>query len=295
MKTRWSIFSGLLVVGVSTGCGSGSEGGLPTSAPTKVELLAKEGFHNVGAVAASPDGKRFYAAAYTDDGQAAVFAVDATDESVQALYTGPPLLYPSDVATSCSGKKLFVSDMGLGTMTDQTGEFDDLDQDPPPLTGGIHVLASDGSSIQELSATGILRAAGMVVSVDCKTALRSRLDRRERARGVHGADRRRMRPRCCTPAPAGLPTGIHVDAEAGGLGDGPRCARRAGRGILFAIDGDGKARPSSPGLGMGRHGGVSLAPGGVTAVIPSTTATARSQLLTANTESGEQRPSTRPT
>ena len=62
----------------------------------------------------------------------------------------------------------------------------------------------------------------------------------------------------------------------------------SGDGMLFAVTPEGDISEVVGGLGMGRHGGVSLVPAGVTAAIPTyNEATQKTELIVANTESGE--------
>jgi sugar lactone lactonase YvrE len=286
MNRRCMIVSGLLVTSALSGCGA-SEDALPTSPHTKVELVADEGFRNAGAVAASPDGETFYVAAHTEDDRPAVFAVNAKSGAVEPLHAGPPLLYPSDLATSCDGDEVFVSDMGLGEVPDDENAFADLEDQPRLQLGGIHVLASDGSSIDALEAKGIGRAAGLVVSTDCSTLY------------VTGWTEAGMPAVFTVPvtggsasvlyegAPLVSPTGVHVDAQSVAWVMDHLARSDDGEGMLFAIDGEGSITEVAAGLAMGRHGGVSLTPGGTTAVIPVDDEISGPRLVTANTESGE--------
>lgn len=286
MNRRWLHASGLLVMGALAGCGA-SDDALPTSPPTKVELVADEGFRNAGAVAASPDGETFYVAAHTEDDEPAVFAVNAKRGSVEPLHAGPPLLYPSDLATSCDGDEIFVSDMGIGAAPDEENAFSDLEDGPSLAVGGIHVLSADGASIARLEAAGIARAAGLVVSVDCSTLY------------VTGWSDAGMPAVFTVPvgggsatvlyegAPLVSPTGVHVDAASVAWVMDHMARSDDGEGMLFAIDREGSITEVAAGLAMGRHGGVSLTPGGVTAVIPVDDGITGPKLITANTESGE--------
>ena len=288
MKRRWRYAPGILVAGTLAGCGA-SEDALPTSPPSKVELVADEGFRNAGAVAASPDGETFYVAAHTEDDKPAIFAVKAKSGSVEPLHAGPPLLYPSDLATSCDGDEIFVSDMGLGQAPEAEEEnaFADLEDSATLPLGGIHVLSADGSSIESLQAKGIARAAGVVVSVDCSTLY------------VTGWTEAGMPAVFTVPvsggsasvlyegAPLVSPTGVHVDAASVAWVMDHMARSDDGEGMLFAIDSEGSITEVAAGLAMGRHGGVSLTPGGVTAVIPVDDGFTGPKLITANTESGE--------
>jgi hypothetical protein len=62
-----------------------------------------------------------------------------------------------------------------------------------------------------------------------------------------------------------------------------------GEGMLFAITLEGEISDVAGGLAMGRIGGVSLVPGGLTAVIPVNTEGGKGQLITANTETAEKK------
>jgi hypothetical protein len=83
------------------------------------------------------------------------------------------------------------------------------------------------------------------------------------------------------------PTGVHVDAQSVAWVMDHLARSDDGEGMLFAIDGEGSITEVAAGLAMGRHGGVSLTPGGTTAVIPVDDEISGPRLVTANTESGE--------
>jgi hypothetical protein len=266
------------------GCG-GSGDALPATPPTRVELLAKEGFNNAGAVSASPDGTTFYTAAHTDDDQPAIFAVHTKDGSVEALHAGAPLLYPSDLATNCEGNEIFVSDMGVGVVEDDETATD-LEDALLPASGGIHVLAADGSAIRPLTATGLSRAAGLALSVDCTTLYATGWTEEGQPAvftvPVEGGNAKVL----YEGAPLVSPTGVHVDANAVAWVMDHMARNDAGEGMLFAVDDGGGITEVSGGLAMGRHGGVSVTPGGVTAVIPVDDFVAGPMIITANTETG---------
>ena len=87
-------------------------------------------------------------------------------------------------------------------------------------------------------------------------------------------------------APLVSPTGIHVDEDGVAWVMDHLAASASGTGMLFSIDKEGNIAEVASGLSMGRHGGVSLAPGGTTAVIPVGDEIAGSRLITANTKTG---------
>lgn len=275
-------FSG--AIATVLGCGSGGGDSLPTGAPTTLERIADDGFTNAGAVAVSPDGETFYVSAYGEANAPTIFALDVASQALDVLHAGAPLLYPSDVATSCDGDTLFVADMGL-----QAGEYEiggSETAEPRKRDGGIYTLRTDGGAPQQLAATGIARAAGVVVGTGCDTlyiggwtdAGVPAVFRLPTAGGsavvVHEG------------APLVSPAGIHVDADgvAWVMDHGAR--GKDGEGSLFAIDAAGKVSQVLSGVGMGRIGGVSLVPGGETAVIPASDGEGKSFLLTANTKTG---------
>lgn len=278
MKTKLAVLP-TVALGLSLGCGVNVADLLPKTPPTKVEPLTSDGLHNIGGVASSPDGETFYALAFDDDNNPGVFRAKASDGAVEPLYVGEPLLYPSDIAVSCDGTRVFVSDMGLGSSMSEFGE------DLTEAAGGVHVINTDSGELASFSAEGISRAAGLIVSTDCKTLF------------VTGYSDMGMPALFTVPVEGGSvstiaegsplvsPTGVHVDEnniawvmDHLARGDG-------GEGMLFAIDLDGNVSEVVSGLGMGRHGGVSLVPGGTTAVIPvRNDLTGESTLITANTE-----------
>jgi len=282
MHNAKTILSGLLAITAVAGCNSGTDQALPTTAPTKVELLADSGFRHAGAVESSPDGTMFYAAAFDDEDRPGVFSIDTQSGAVTPMHVGEPMLYPSDMAMSCDGASLYVADQGLGVPDSEFGD----PTEPLGQAGGIHVLSTLDSSLSMLSTTGIERAAGVVVSTDCDTlfvtgwtdagpALFTVSVDGGAATVIHEGE------------PLVSPTGVHVDEAnvAWVMDHGAR--NDSGEGLLFAITLEGDVSEVVGGLGMGRHGGVSLVPGGTTAVIPVRTDNGQSQLVTANTQTGD--------
>lgn len=282
MHNATHITSGLLAIMVVAGCNSDADQGLPTTAPTKVELLTDTGFRHAGAVEASPDGTMFYTAAFDDEDRPGVFSVDASTGAVKPLHVGEPLLYPGDLAMSCDGARLFVAEQGLGVPDSEFGD----PIEPLGQPGGVFVLSTADGSLSRLEASGIQRAAGVVVSTDCDTLFVTGWTETGPALftvPVGGGSATVVHE----GAPLVSPTGVHVDEASiawvmdhGARNDG-------GEGLLFAITLEGDVSEVVGGLGMGRHGGVSLVPGGTTAVIPVRTGHGQSQLVTANTQTGD--------
>lgn len=267
-----------------TGSSGGDPDGLPDTAPTVIELLADAGFQDASAIAAAPDGDAFYFAAYDEAGAPGIFAVDL-DGTVTALHVGAPLAYPSDITVTCDGSTLLVSDVGGASSIDATQAFEETADEIP---GGIFSLSPEGGTPQPFSAQGVARAAGVIVSVDCAEVYVSGYT----AEGVPAVFRAPVEGGAATVihegAPLVAPTGIHVDAnDVAWVMDHHARSASGAEGLLFAIDDAGTVEEVVSGLGMGRHGGVSLAPGGVTAVIPVTDVlSGGARLVTANTEDG---------
>lgn len=284
MHRSFTTTPALLALLAAAGCTTdGGEQSLPTTPPTKVELVTDAGFRHAGAVESSPDGTTFYAAAYDEQDRPGIFAIDAQTGSVSPLHVGEPLLYPADLAISCDGSTLYVADQGLGIPDSEFGD----PVEPAPQVGGIHVLSTADGSISSLAADGIERAAGLVMDTECESLF------------VTGTTTMGQPALFTVPAAGGAakvvhegaplvsPTGVHVDAEqvAWVMDHGARNSQ--GEGLLFSITLEGEVGEVVGGLGMGRHGGVSLVPGGTTAVIPVSNERGESELLTANTASGE--------
>lgn len=266
--------------GSSTGDGPQ---GLPEDAPTLIELLADSGFDDASAIAAAPDGSEFYFAAYDETGAPAIFAVDLAGD-VRVLHAGAPLAYPTDITVTCDGGTLLVSDVGGASSIDATQAFEESQEES---LGGIFTLSPRGGAPQPFSASGVARAAGVIVSVDCEDLYVSGYD----AEGVPAVFTAPVEGGAATVlhqgAPLVAPTGIHVDANnVAWVMDHHARAQSGAEGILWAIDESGDVQEVVAGLGMGRHGGVSLAPGGVTAIIPVSDDLGGSRLVTANTEDG---------
>ena len=282
MNHATRIMTGLLALAAVVGCNSDPTGS--PAKPTKVELLTDSGFRQAGAVESSPDGKTFYVAAYDDMGRPTVFSVDVDSKELSALHSGEPFLYPSDLAMSCDGSTLFVADTGVGVPDSEIGDpSEQLGQ-----AGGVHMLSTADGSLTRLDTPGISRAGGIVVSVDCETLY------------VAGWTDMEVPALFKLPVAGGSPevvyegdplrspTGLHVDANGVAWMMDHLARNESGDGMLFAVTPEGDISEVVGGLGMGRHGGVSLVPAGVTAAIPTyNEATQKTELIVANTESGE--------
>lgn len=276
------IMTGLLALATTVGCNSGPTG-LPTTPPTKVELVADSGFRQAGAVESSPDGTVFYVAAYDDMGRPAVFTVEVDSGDVAPLHAGEPFLYPADLAMSCDGTTLYVADDGVGVPDSEIGDpAESLGQ-----AGGVHVLSTADGSLSRLETTGVGRAAGVVVSVDCETLYIAGYTDMEIPAVFRVPVGGGVTEVIYEGEPLRSPTGMHVDVNGVSWVMDHAARNDSGEGLLFAITGDGELSEVVGGLEMGRHGGVSLVPGGVTAVIPTyNEATRETELITANTETG---------
>ena len=267
----------------SGGSSGGEPNELPDDAPTVIELLADSGFSDASAIAAAPDGSEFYFAAYDASGAPGIFVVDLAGE-VRPLHVGAPLAYPSDVTVTCDGSTLLVSDIGGASNIDATQAFEEGTDE---FLGGIFSLSVEGGDPQPFAATGVARAAGVIVSVDCEYLYISGYTEDGTAAVFTAPVEGGATTVLHQGAPLVAPTGIHVDADdvAWVMDHHARSASGA-EGLLFAIDDCGAVTEVVAGLGMGRHGGVSLAPGGVTAIIPVSDDLGGARLVTANTEDG---------
>lgn len=282
MDHKARIMTGLLALAAVVGCNSGPTG-LPTTPPTKVELVTDTGFRQAGAVESSPDGTIFYVAAYDDMGRPTVFTVEVDSGDVAPLFGGEPFLYPADLAMSCDGATLYVADSGVGVPDSAIGDpAEALGQ-----AGGVHVLGTSDGSLSLLPTTGIGRAAGVVVSVDCETLYIAGWTDMEVPAVFKVPVAGGATEVVYEGEPLRSPTGIHVDVNGVAWVMDHAARNDSGEGLLFAVTGDGEISEVVGGLEMGRHGGVSLVPGGTTAVIPTfNDATRETELITANTETG---------
>lgn len=278
---RWA-FAGL--VAATLGCSGGNES-LPTSAPTSIERVADEGFQNAGAIAVSPDGETFYVLAYDDVGAPNVFSLDVASGGLESLHAGAPILYPSDVATSCDGETLFLTDMGSSA-----GEYDiggsELDVTAKP--GGIYTMSTSGGEPTKIDAEGIASAAGVAVSHDCKSLYVSGWTDAGAPAAFKLPVGGGMVQVLHEGAPFVTPGGIHVDSD-----DVPwmmdfAARGEEGEGTLFAIANDGSVTPALTGVTMGRAGACSLVPGGITAIVPATNGEGKAFLISANTQTGDK-------
>jgi DNA-binding beta-propeller fold protein YncE len=276
------IMTGLLALAAVAGCNSGPTGS--PAKPTKVELVTDTGFRQAGAVESSPDGTTFYAAAYDDTGRPTVFSIDVDSGDVAPLHAGEPFLYPADLAMSCDGSTLYVADTGMGVPDSEIG-------DPAQAlgqAGGVHVLSTADGSVSQLPTSGLARAAGVVVSVDCETLYIAGWTDMEVPAVFKLPVAGGATEVVYEGMPLRSPTGLHVDANGVSWVMDHEARNEQGEGLLFAITPEGEISEVIGGLGMGRHGGVSLVPAGVTAAIPTyNEATKQTELVVANTESGE--------
>jgi DNA-binding beta-propeller fold protein YncE len=271
-------------IAATLGCGSGGNDSLPTSAPTSIERIADEGFTNAGAVAVSPDGETFYILAYDPMGAPTVFSLDVASKTLDALHSGAPTLYPSDVATSCDGETLFVTDMGSAPAETEIGGSDT--DHGAARQGGVYSLASSGGTPTKLEATGIASASGVVVSHDCSSLIVSGFT----AAGAPAVFEMGLAGGATSiiheGAPLMNPGGIHVDAQGVAWVMDFAARGEEGEGSLFAITADGTVTSALSGVTMGRPGAVSLVPGGTTAIVPATNGEGKAFLISANTENG---------
>jgi DNA-binding beta-propeller fold protein YncE len=264
-------------------CGGGSDddngggGGLPTTPPTKIDLLTAEGFKDPLDAVVRHDGREVYFSASTLDepALAAVFRVPVEGGTPIPLHAGAPLGFPSGLVLSCDSSTLWVAD--------QSPTPDDTDSED----GAIYTLSTNGGTPTAFSASGIAVPVGLALSVDCKTLY------------VTGRTPEGTPAVFTVPVGGGSasvlysgdplvsPGGVHVDANGiawvmDHLGMG-----NEGEGALFSIDPAGAIAPVLGNLKSGVTMGVSLVAGGITAVIPTLDETGKATLATANTVTGE--------
>lgn len=253
------------------GCHSSSED-LPTEPPTSVTKVTSGGFTSPTDAVASPDGKTFYFAAYTDDELKAPTIFKTSSEpgsAAEILATGDPMQAPIGLVMSCDGATLYIADMG----------GDD---------GAVFSTPTDGGAITDLGVTGIIRPSGMAMDADCKTMhLTGRTDDARpalfslsidggAASLVYGGD------------PLVSPSGLHIDTDGVSWVMDHLAAGANGEGVLWAIPKDGSTVTEvASDLRMGTPGGVSLTAGGGTAVIPTRDHEGAAQLTTVNIKTGE--------
>lgn len=208
-------------------------------APTEVTMFAQGGFKAPLDAVASPDGKRVYFAALTDDALPAVFT--ATEGQAAApLLAGAPLEHPVGLVLSCDGSTLYVSDDG---------------------DSSIFALSTVDGSATKLNSTGIDVPAGLGMSPDCSTlhvtgqiaggvpALFTLPTGGGEAKVTHQG------------SPLKKPSGVHVDANfVSWVMDATIGAN--GSTVLFAVTKDGNATEVISGFHAGTPGGVSLVTGG---------------------------------
>jgi len=247
-------------------------------------LVVEGEFSSAGGIAVSSDGAEFYVLATAPDGRPGVFTVDVEAKTDAELHLGD-MFYPSDIAISCDDDMLFVSDMGAPAA--ETGVTTE-DGTPPAQAGGIWTVSTASGALARLETSGISAAAGVVVSHDCKQLFVSGYTTEGvpaafslplsggTAKVIHQGD------------PLVSPTTLHSDEKdvLWVMAHGSRTDE--GEGALFAITVEGDVTPVAGGLAMGRIGGVSTVPGGLTAVIPVNAEGGRGMLVTANTQTGER-------
>jgi hypothetical protein len=264
VRSPWLL---LLAAPFAVGCDSNGDA-LPTSPPKEVTKVASGGFTSPTDAVASLDGSEFYFAAFTDDGQGAVFRTASMPGSTAEMMASAPLSMPIGLVLSCDGQKLFVADAGADS-------------------GGIYAMAQKGGDLTDLGVTGMQQAGGLAMGPDCKTLFATgRTDDGQPALftiPLAGGAATAI----ATGEPLVSPTGLHVDA-AGTAWVMDHLAQGAkGPGVLFSINKAGKVGEVASDLRMGTPGGVSLTAGGGTAVIPTKDANGMAQLTSVSIKTGE--------
>ena len=266
----------------AAGCGEDGEpiDGLPTTAPSALTLVVSEGFTAPGDGVASPDGSIFYFTAFTVDPEprAGIFSVPSEGGPVDLLFAGDPLEYPTGLLMSCDGSSVYVADMSLGDELGPGGSE----------AGALYTLTVGSGALSPLTADGIAVPSGLAMDPDCSTL-------HVTGHNASGDPAIFTLPAAggtatetYSGAPLVSPSGVHVDVDGVAwvmdqLADGDD-----GPGVLFAVDLNGEIEPVLSGLRMGAPAGVSLAAGGVTAVIPEVDAFGNARLLSVSTATGER-------
>jgi hypothetical protein len=264
-------------------CGGGSDdangggSGLPTTPPTKIEVLAADGFKDPLDAVVRHDGREVYFSASTLDAPAlaAVFRVPIEGGTPTPLHAGEPLGFPSGLVLSCDSATLWVAD--------QAPTPDDTDSED----GMIYTLSTNGGVPTPFSASGIAVPVGLALSVDCQTLY------------VTGRTPEGTPAVFSVPIGGGAatvlysgdplvsPGGVHVDANGVVWVMDHLGMSTDGEGALFSIDPAGAIAPVVGNVKGGVTMGVSLVAGGVTAVIPTLDESGKGALATASTVTGE--------
>jgi len=272
MKPK-AILLAALAIPLVAACSEGGAGNLPDTAPERVTLVTSDGFERPGDAVSTPDGETFVFTAFAldEDRSPSVFRVPSAGGSVTPLHTGDPLAYPTGLVMSCDGDRVYVADQGL----------------PETDAGGaIYTLSVDGGAPAALSADGILRPSGLALSVDCDTLyVTGWNDAGQPAVFTVPADGGAA-TELYGGAPLASPTGVHVDADSVAWVM-EHSAGGEGLGALYAINASGELNEVVTGLRIGSPGGVSLAAGGDTAVIPTVDGEGNAQLVTIRISTGE--------
>ena len=154
--------------------------------------------------------------------------------------------------------------------------------------GALYTLDLNSGKLSTLSAEGIAVPSGLAMGSDCTTlhvtattTPASRPCSRSQPSGA-------LPPRPIAARPLCRRTGVHVDEDDVAWVMDHLAVGDDGEGALFAITLDGGIESVLSGIRMGAPGGVSLAAGGETAVIPEVDALGNARLISVSTVTGEQ-------
>ncbi|MBX2810385.1 MAG: SMP-30/gluconolactonase/LRE family protein [Myxococcales bacterium] len=259
---------------------------LPTTGPTKVELVVAGGtqFIRPGDAVASPDGTEFVFTAFAlsadDDGNSApaLFRVPSSVKSeATPIHVGAPLAAPMGLVMDCDGSRVFVADRSRSAEDDNGQE-----------TGAIYTISTSGGALTELPTSGIGIPSGLALNSDCSELyITGTTPDGEPALFTLSASGGSARV-VVKGEPLGGITGVHVDKDnVAWVLDHTSGQGASSDGVLYAITRDGEITVAANNLYFGSPGGVSLASGGETAVIPGATLRGGAALLTINTKTGE--------
>lgn len=244
----------------------GDAGTLPNVAPTAARLLADSTDMFTSPTDAVPtnDGVTVFFAAVNTAGEATLFSVPSAGGAVTVVHAGAPFVYPSGLAMSCDGTKVFVADAAAGA----DGE------------GRLFSVNTTGSGTPtEIATTALLSPNSITVDRDCNNLIVSGRS----AAAVPGLFRVAVAGGAATAIDTGAslvsPSGVAV-ASNGDLYVVDHMAQgTTGRGVLFKVTSAGAPTALASGLVLGYPAGVTLTAGGGLALV-STRAGGSSSVLT---------------
>ena len=282
-----------LTLGVTAlGCSSNDRDDPSAGLPSTLTAVATLGFERPTDAVASNDGTTFYFTGVRPgtDGEAdeaAVFSVPVTGGSATPLHAGAPLGSPTGLVLSCDGSTLYVADMGQA-VDDEQAEAPE-DGELAADAGALFTVDVQTGAITPLTATGVGRATGVALSVDCSTLFVTGWTPTGEPALFTVATAGGTAQSRLTGAPLVAPTGVHVDNDGIAWVMDYLAEGQDGAGALFAIEQNGNARVVISDLDMGMPGGVSLDSTGRHALMPTVDEDGAGQLTAVTLATGEVR------